>query len=118
MATHTEIASQWIEAQQSRDADKIEALGELMTDDIVWTTPRGEVSGKPAILERLQNPPERPGGGMMGQISWGEPTESGSTVKIMAELPPGLPLPIKGLELALEFNDEGKIAKAAITPQR
>ena len=56
MASRTDIAKQWIEAQQSRDADKIKALGDLITEDAIWTTPRGAGSdgivshGKPARL--------------------------------------------------------------------
>ena len=119
MASRSDIAKQWIEAQQSRDADKIKALGELITDDAVWTTPRGEVSGKAAILERLQNPPQgRGGGGMMGQIKWGDPSEAGEGVKVVAEFPPGLPIPIKGLELELQFDASDKVSKVQTTPIR
>ena len=54
----------------------------------------------------------------MGRISWGEPAEEGATVKIVAQLPEGLPIPIKGLDLSLEFNEQDKVTKAQITPQR
>ena len=116
MSSRTDIAKQWIEAQKSRDADKIKVLGDSLADDIVFSSRRGDVSGKQAVLERLQNPPQGPGGGMMGQISWGEPAEEGTTVKITADLPPGLPIPIKGLVLSLEFNAEDKVSKVQMQP--
>ncbi len=119
MSTRTDIAKQWIDAQQSRDADKLKLLGDHLKDDIVFSTPRGDINGKQAILDRLQNPPQGPGGGaMMGRISWGEPAEEGATVNIVAQLPEGLPIPIKGLDLSLEFNEQDKVTKAQITPQR
>ncbi len=116
MSSRTDIAKQWIDAQQSRDADKIKVLGDSLTDDIVFSTRRGDVSGKQAVLERLQTPPQGPGGGMMSQISWGEPAEEGSTVKVQADLPEGLPIPIKGLVLSLEFNAEDQVSKVQMQP--
>lgn len=121
MASKIEIAKQWVAAQQSRDADQIKALGEQIADDAVFQTRRGDISGKQAILERLQNPPQGPGGGggggMLSQIKWGEPEESGGVIKVVATLPEGLPIPIKGLELSLEFNAAGKVQKAQMQPQ-
>ncbi len=119
MASRAEFGKQWIEAQQSRDADKIKALGELINEDAVWTTPRGEISGKAAILERLQTPPQGPGGGgMMSQIKWGEPSESGDGLKIVGDLPPDLPIPLKGLELDFTFDASDKVSKIQTTPRR
>jgi hypothetical protein len=54
---------------------------------------------------------------MLSQIKWGEPEESGGVIKVVATLPEGLPIPIKGLELSLEFNAAGKVQKAQMQPQ-
>jgi hypothetical protein len=92
MASKTDLVRQFTDAQTSRDAAKIDAVAELLADDIVMGGGRmGEISGKAAILDRLKNPPQMGGGGggMMGQIQWSEPVEEGSTVKLTASTPMG-----------------------------
>lgn len=117
MSTRTDIVARWLEAQRTRDAAVIDALGEKICEDVEMSTPRGSLSGRAAVLERLRNPPAGPAAGMMGQLSFGDPVESGAGVTVVAQLPPGLPLPIKALEIAFSFSDDDRVSQVRISPQ-
>ena len=104
MATRIDAVRQFNDAQTSRDGAKIDAIGELLADDIVMGGGRmGDVTGKAAILERLKNPPQ--GGGRMGQIEWSEPVEEGGAVKLTASTPMG------SIVRTFLFDDNDRIKK-------
>ena len=108
MPTKTELAKQFVDAQRSRDAAAIDSLAEHIADDAVLASPRGSVDGKTAIVDRLKNPPQGAGGGMMNMITWGDPVEEGEAVRITANVPPN-PM-VKGLAMVFSFAGD-KIQK-------
>ena len=110
MGKRAEIVTQFTEAQTSRDEEKIAAVAASLADNAVMAGGRmGDVSGKDAIIDRLKNPPQRPGGGggggMMGQISWSDPVEEGATVKVSASTPMG------SIVRTFSFDDDDRITR-------
>ena len=106
MGARTETVQQFTEAQSSREAEKIDAVAALIAENAVMAGGRmGEISGKAAILERLKNPPQGAGGGMMGQIQWSAPEEDGDAVKVQATTPMGT------IVRTFTFDSDGKIAR-------
>lgn len=120
MATRTDVAKQYVEAQRSRDAGKIDELAALIADDVSMVTPRGNVDGKAALIDRLKNPPQGMGGGggggMMGQVTMGDPVEEGGTVKIEMNIPPN-PM-IQGMAYVFSFNEKDQINKVEMQIKR
>ena len=131
MSTRTDIVAKLRQAQQTRSDEDIKIAGDFLTDDATMVLPRGRtVEGKAALLEAIKNPGAGMGGGggfgggglgggggaggMMGRLQWSEPSESGDTVTTGATLPPGLPVPIKGIELAYSFTGEDKVNKVEL----
>ena len=112
MGSRTDIARQFNEAQMSRDAEKIEAVGALIADSIVMSNPRtGEISGRDAVIDRLKNPPQMGGGGGgggMGQLVWSEPVEDGATVKMTVTTPMGT------MARVFSFDDTDKITRIEV----
>ena len=99
MASRIEIAQQFIDAQTSRDPEKIDAVAATLAAQAVMAGGRmGEVTGREAIVERLKNPPQMGmgggmggmgGGGGMGQLTWSDPVEDGEKVTTSATTPMG-----------------------------
>jgi hypothetical protein len=118
MGNRTELAQKYLAAQRSRDAAQIDALSASLAEDVSLVTPRGNVDGKQAVIDRLKNPPQGMGGGggMMGQITFGSPVEEGGNVKIEANIPPN-PM-IKGMTFVFSFNDSDQICKLETVVQR
>ena len=108
MADRSALAKQFIDAQRNRDAAAIDAVASSLTDSAVLASPRGNVEGKDAIIDRLKNPPQGMGGGMMNMITWGDPVEEGEAIRVTANVPPN-PM-VKGLAMVFSFADD-KIAK-------
>ena len=130
MSTRTEIVAKLRQAQQTRSDEDLKIAADYMTDDVTMVMPRGRtVEGKAAIIEAIKNPGAGMGGGggfggggggggggagaggMMGRLQWSEPAESGDVISTSAQLPAGLPVPIKGLALAYSFTGDDKVNK-------
>lgn len=122
MASRTEIAKEFLDAQSSRDAAKIDAVAVHIAEDASMAGGRmgGEVTGRPAVVDRLKNPPQRGGGGGGGfgggggggggfQITWDEPVEEGATVKVKGTPPPN-PM-VSSITTVFTFNAEDKITR-------
>ena len=104
MADRSELAKQFIDAQRKRDAGVIDVAAQSLADDAVLASPRGNVEGRDAIVDRLKNPPQGMGGGMMNMITWGDPVEDGEAIRITANVPPN-PM-VKGLAMLFSFADD------------
>jgi hypothetical protein len=96
-----------------------------LADDAVFVTRRGTITGKKAIVDRLRSGPaagmrggpfirrilarrwqrraqQHGGGGMLSQVEFEPPTESGDVVTMKAKLPPN-PM-ISSLTLTFTFD--------------
>jgi hypothetical protein len=122
VASKTETVQRYLDAQRSRDAAKIDAVAATLADDVTLNSPRGAISGKQAVLERLKNPPQGPGGGgggqMMGQLTFAAPVEDGSAVKVTANIPAQAAAFIKGMAFVFNFNDAQLIQKIDVQIER
>lgn len=116
MASRTEIAQRFIEAQRTRDASAIEQLAAYLADDVIYVNPRLTVQGKTEIVEQLKHPPEGPAAAMAGMITWNDPIEEGDTVRISAVLPPN-PM-VTGLIMNFEFGDGETVRRIETVMQR
>ncbi|MEX0786876.1 MAG: nuclear transport factor 2 family protein [Dehalococcoidia bacterium] len=101
MASNTDLAKQYVAAQQARNFDE---LVTLLSDDVELNMPMvGKVEGKAAVEERLRN---QPGGGGQVEISWSDPEEEGEAVRVV-----GTGAPFGPINLVLSFNGSQQIAK-------
>ena len=104
--SRTQIAQRYIEAEMAQDGD---ALEPLLAPEAVHASMRGETMGSKAIADRLRNP-QGPGGGMMGRLQWGPPSEAEGKVSIEGK--PTMPnAPFPGLTMTLSFNEANKITR-------
>jgi len=56
MPTREEVVANYLDAQKTQDEAKIKASSEALADTAVLVSPRGNVEGRDAIVERLRNP--------------------------------------------------------------
>ena len=104
--SRSQIAQRYIEAEMAQDGDALEAL---LAPDAVHASMRGETAGAKAIAGRLRNP-QGPGGGMMGRLQWGSPSEVDGKVEIEGK--PTMPnAPFPGITMTLSFNEANKITR-------
>jgi len=104
--SRVQLAQRYIDAEVSGDADALEAL---LSPGAVHASMRGETVGAKAIADRLRNP-SGPGGGMMGRMQWGSPTQEGDRVTILGK--PSTPNPMfAGMTMTLTFDETNRITR-------
>jgi len=104
--SRVQLAQRYIDAEVTADADALEAL---LAPDAVHASMRGETVGAKAIADRLRNP-SGPGGGMMGRMQWGSPTQEGDRVTILGK--PSTPNPMfAGMTMTLTFDETNRITR-------
>jgi len=116
MPNRLEIVQSYLEAQKSRDAGQIKAVGEHIADDASLVSARGNVDGRDAILERLGNPGQA--AMLLDRITWKAPEEAGDQIVVEAELPSGMPIPIQGFSARFDFADGDRIKKIEFVLRR
>ena len=117
MPTREEIVANYLDAQKSQDESKVKAASEALADGAVLVSPRGNVEGRDAIVERLRNPGQAKM--LLDRLTWGAPeTASESALKVKAELPAGLPIPIQEFSTTFHFGAGDKIEKVEVVLQR
>jgi len=118
------IVNDVIEAAKNRDAEKLKGLVDLLSDDIVMSSPMGTVEGKEELLSQLGSAGEQMkamssgqdtsgAAKMMAKVTWGDPEEDGDQISITVTMPEDMemPIPIKGVTIAVTFNDDDKISE-------
>jgi hypothetical protein len=87
--------------------NKIDESLAMLADDVVATNPMtGTQTGKAAVEAGIRN---RPQGGGAGDITWSEPAEEGSDIKIV-----GTGSPFGPIRILLGFDGSDKINKIDI----
>jgi hypothetical protein len=110
MASTTEtsragIAKRYLDLQHER---KFDELLELLADDVSVTLPMaGTVKGKQAVGNQLRT--RNQGDGPQHTIEWGDPQETGDTVKVI-----GTGSPFGPVQIVFAFNADDKIGNVDV----
>ena len=116
MASREEVVSAYLEAQKSQNAERIKQVGEALAAAAVLASQRGNVEGRDAILERLKNPGQA--AMLFSRVSWKAPEAVERGLKVTAELPPGMPIPIREFSQVFTFGDDDRLSRIEVIFQR
>ena len=101
MSEPTEAVRRYAEAVKDPTADHLDALGDVVADDVVVVGLAGAGVGLEAVCQALENP-QMPG--LFSNATLSEPIVEGNTGTIEMALPAGMP--IAGLLVHVRFDGE------------
>lgn len=104
MADRIELTRKYLQLEHEGKID--EAL-EMLSDDVVASNPMtGTHAGKPAVAEAMRN---RPAAAAQTTLQWGEPTQEGDTVSLVA-----MGSAVGPIKVSLGFNSSDLIDQIEI----
>jgi hypothetical protein len=116
VASREEIVTAYLEAQKSQNAEKIKQVGEALAAAAVLASPRGNVEGRDAILERLKNPGQA--AMLFSRVSWKAPEAVDGGLKVTADIPAGSPIPIREFSQVFKFGADDQLSRIEVVFQR
>jgi hypothetical protein len=114
MSTKTEAARAYVRAFCGEGPEASAAAEAHLADDVDLVSPPLHVYGRPGIMERISG--HWPNMGMFAAGTWHDPVEDGNTVTVHADMQPNMPA--KAVDIALTFNDAGKIQHVEVKQER